>query len=214
MCAERLCPSGSRGHHIRGLTSIWLGLLVGCSGPNEQPRTTSHAGPINDALTLRASYVAARQAEGILDERYWLRRTPDVESTSLLAENPTMKLVSELRSDGVRVATSEGPWNATLILERYGCNEAAEPILRNGSGPLVEEAHRAAYVRWTAHERLREWYANGPLGLEQGFTLERSPCTSGGAAIVIEIGVQGLGAALGAGAAGIELRDGTGAAGL
>src|SRR5258708_36986649 len=106
MCAERLCPSGSRGHHIRGLTSILLGLLVGCGGPNEQPRTSSHAGPINDALTLRASYVAARQADGILDERYWMRRTPDAESPSLLWENPTMKLVSQLRSERAPVSAS------------------------------------------------------------------------------------------------------------
>jgi uncharacterized protein (DUF2345 family) len=41
------------------------------------------------------------------------------------------------------------------------------------------------------HGGLRAWYLNGPLGLEQGFTLKARPCAPGAGGVVIELGRGG-----------------------
>jgi hypothetical protein len=39
-----------------------------------------------------------------------------------------------------------------------------------------------------ARGSVREWYVNGPLGLEQGFTLERAPSCEGTKVVLLEVG--------------------------
>ena len=39
-----------------------------------------------------------------------------------------------------------------------------------------------------ARQDVREWYVNGPLGLEQGFTVERAPPCEGTKVVTIEVG--------------------------
>jgi hypothetical protein len=48
-------------------------------------------------------------------------------------------------------------------------------------------ANRVTYVR----RGLTEWYANGPLGIEQGFTVERPSATPAGARLQLRLAVSG-----------------------
>jgi hypothetical protein len=57
-----------------------------------------------------------------------------------------------------------------------------------GVAPVVVGGNRVRYVRGG----LVEWYANGPLGLEQGFVLGRRPAGSG--VLMLRVGVVGGGA--------------------
>jgi FG-GAP repeat len=64
-------------------------------------------------------------------------------------------------------------------------------------------ANRITYVR----RGLTEWYANGPLGIEQGFTVERPSATPAGARLQLRLAVSGdERAALAEHGAGVVLR--------
>ena len=79
--------------------------------------------------------------------------------------------------------------------------------LRNAGGSAPHaDANRVEYRR----EGLTEWYVNGPLGLEQGFTLERAPGHAKGQPLTLAFGLSGnLEASVDAGRRSLTLsRDG------
>ena len=86
------------------------------------------------------------------------------------ATNPAQGYEAELTASGFTVAAGEMRWG--LALESWGCGagvEAMAPAVPEASANRVE-VRRGALV---------EWYANGPLGLQQGFTLEAAPAGCG-----------------------------------
>ena len=88
------------------------------------------------------------------------------EGGGLSAANPAQGYEAELTASGFTVAAGEVRWG--LALESWGCGagvEAVAPAVPEASANRVE-VRRGALV---------EWYANGPLGLQQGFTLEAAP---------------------------------------
>ena len=60
-----------------------------------------------------------------------------------------------------------------MALASYGYASALEPV---GSVVPRASANRVSY----AHGALTEWYANGPLGIEQGFDVAARPSTAAG----------------------------------
>jgi hypothetical protein len=71
-------------------------------------------------------------------------------------------------------------FSATGVSVRSGRDSLSMHLSAMGYGaslqPVGASAPRAAGNRVTySHPGLEEWYANGPLGLEQGFTLARAP---------------------------------------
>ena len=72
---------------------------------------------------------------------------------------------------GATVAS--GATHVSLSLAGFGYASALRPV--GPASPRVS-ANRVAYYRGI----LREWYANGPLGLEQGFDVARSPARGPG----------------------------------
>ncbi|WP_438000312.1 thrombospondin type 3 repeat-containing protein [Sorangium sp. So ce185] len=83
-------------------------------------------------------------------------------------------------------------WSFSLATARYGCAGALRPV---GSVEPTGEKNRVEYRRDGATGvGLVEWYVNGPLGLEQGFTLPAAPDCGNGARpeeVVIELSVAG-----------------------
>jgi len=87
------------------------------------------------------------------------------------AENPKHVLTAELTRQGVKVLTAGAYWG--LAWSGYGHGE----VLEMGSPATPEaEANRVVYRRGA----LTEWYVNGPLGFEQGFTIESPAATRAG----------------------------------
>jgi len=94
---------------------------------------------------------------------------------ALEAENAQQKLTADFTSTGVAFhtsnATSHEIWK--LALRGYGRGGNVQPV--NEAAPQTS-ANRVEYARGP----LTEWYVNGPLGVEQGFTLKERPSVTDG----------------------------------
>jgi hypothetical protein len=82
---------------------------------------------------------------------------------SFAAANPAQRLTATFGPSGVEIRAA----GITLAMRLLGAGPGTTVATRN---PDVH-ANRAAYP----HPGVREWYANGPLGIEQGFTLQAPP---------------------------------------
>ena len=61
-------------------------------------------------------------------------------------------------------------WTLGLQLTEYGYDDATVPV---SAAEMTVADNRIEYVR--NEHALTEWYVNGPLGLEQGFTIDAPP---------------------------------------
>jgi hypothetical protein len=77
-------------------------------------------------------------------------------------ENRKHGLVTDFAASGIRVRVGTATWR--LALRGYGYGDELQPV--KAVAPQAA-ANRVEYPRGA----LTEWYLNGPLGLEQGFTL-------------------------------------------
>ena len=96
------------------------------------------------------------------DSRYAARAVGD----GFRAENPQQALAAEFTPQGIEVRTGMARWG--LALRGYGYGDALQAA--NPAAPQAS-ANRVEYRRGA----LTEWYVNGPLGMEQGFTLAERP---------------------------------------
>ncbi len=95
-------------------------------------------------------------------------------------ENPKHALAVDFTSEGIQVRTGAARWG--LALSGYG--EALGAV--TAVAPYAT-ANRVEYRRGA----LTEWYVNGPLGLEQGFTLEAPPSARNGEALTFALALSG-----------------------
>ncbi len=89
----------------------------------------------------------------------------------LRAANPAQHLHTRFSRRGVMVAS--GAAQLGMALSAFGHGSTLRPV-----GPAVPRAS-ANRVRY-AHGALTEWYANGPLGIEQGFDVAARPGSAAG----------------------------------
>jgi hypothetical protein len=91
--------------------------------------------------------------------------------TGLEAVNPAQRLRAGFSRAGVTVASGRARFGMTL--SGYGHGSALEPI---ASAPPHAGSNRVSYSRGA----LKEWYANGPLGIEQGYDVASRPAGGAG----------------------------------
>jgi hypothetical protein len=96
------------------------------------------------------------------------RDEPAYRISALRAVNPAQHLSAGFSRRGVTVAL--GGARLGMTLSAYGYASALEQV---GSVTPRENANRVSYAY--AGAGLTAWYANGPLGLEQGFMVTRAP---------------------------------------
>ncbi|WP_437935358.1 DNRLRE domain-containing protein [Sorangium sp. So ce341] len=166
---------------------------------------------------LRAAYIAAVQSSA--PESYRVVEAPSAgKAPGLRAPNPAHRLTADFSASGVRIAPEEGEgrWSFSMAPARYGCAgdlRAVASAAPRAANNRVELRRQGA----SPGEELVEWYVNGPLGLEQGFTVAAAPpCRAqGDRDLVIELALGGdLRAAPLAGGEGVALRDAAGAVAL
>jgi hypothetical protein len=87
-------------------------------------------------------------------------------STGYLARSPAQHLRMRFSSSGVQIGS--GKLWLGLGLRGIGYGSSIQPL--KAVRPSAQ-ANRVSYAR----QGLLEWYRNGPLGLEQGFTIPRTP---------------------------------------
>jgi hypothetical protein len=134
------------------------------------------------------------------DSRYQVH--PAKRDGGFRAENPQQGLKAEFTRQGIEVRSGTAQWG--LALRGYGYGDALRAV--TAASPQAS-ANRVQYRRGA----LTEWYVNGPIGLEQGFTLAERPGRSKGEPLTIAIGLSiGLTASLDAEGKGVTLASGEG----
>ncbi|MFO0755338.1 MAG: hypothetical protein U0359_02530 [Byssovorax sp.] len=84
---------------------------------------------------------------------------------------------------GLRLApSSHGRWALSLSPGALGCE--GRDALRPDRGTVEIAGDRVTIARGD----LREWYVNGPRGLEQGFSLSRAPACAGIKVLALDVG--------------------------
>src|SRR3984893_4299483 len=89
-----------------------------------------------------------------------------------------------LHFDRSGVSLSSGPGHVRLSLRAVGYGASLRSL--GEVAPRVK-ANRVIYAR----AGLSEWYANGPLGLEQGFTIPRAPSAHPAGALALSMALSG-----------------------
>ena len=106
--------------------------------------------------------LAISRALGVDDRAYWARST----AAGAVARSHAQDLTASFDSGGATVRAPGGRLGLSLREISAGDMRLRAPAAR----PTVEGS-RVSYRRGT----VSEWYANGPLGLEQGFRVTRAP---------------------------------------
>ena len=109
---------------------------------------------------------------------YWV----STDEGGFRAANPAQHLSSSFTSSGVSV--SSGATNLGLSLRAVGYGSSLSTL--GQVAPRVK-GNRVFY----AHLGLSEWYANGPLGLEQGFTIPKAPAGYPGGSLTLSLALSG-----------------------
>ncbi len=138
-----------------------------------------------DTAELRAAYVASRQREGAHDADFHLRNRPDGRYE---APNPRHRFVAELGAGGVRLSSTEGGFELGLTTNGVVCGDG---VLDLTLGDASVSLNRIALSGSAGGAKLGEWYVNGPLGLQQGWDVQRPPCEAAKSELVLQIAVTG-----------------------
>ncbi|MBI4322451.1 MAG: FG-GAP repeat protein [Chloroflexi bacterium] len=123
----------------------------------------------------------------------------------LWAANPKHGVMASFTSDGVYVSTGAERWGMALSAYGYG------DLLAQVDAAIPQaNANRVEYERGP----IREWYVNGPLGLEQGFNLDSPPGERGDDPLTLKIALSGDLAAVREPGGGLILKRADGTAAL
>ncbi len=98
------------------------------------------------------------------------------------ATNPHQNLAARFAPGGVEVRHGGSRWAMTLLGWGYG-----DAIAKLDAATPQASSNRVEY----RHDSLTEWYVNGPIGIEQGFTLNQAPGKSNGRPLTIALTLSG-----------------------
>jgi hypothetical protein len=164
------------------IVSLVAAAVLGMASPPSwrsvrRPRDLSGAG--NDLARLPARTCAAiSRVIGSEQHAYWVRHSRG----AWIVANPAQRLTVSFARHGVRVSSGD-QWIGLGVM-RIGRGASLRALRL--AGPRIQQ-NRVSYSAASASE----WYANGPLGLEQGFTISRRPVGSSSAPLVVAVSVSG-----------------------
>jgi hypothetical protein len=168
---------------VAGLLFVLLGVLVRGLTAERSASPVALTRVARASSSRLSSLPATAQAPvsaalGSADPRYLVSRS----SGELQALNPQQRL--RLRFERSGVLLSSGAASMTLSLAAVGYGSSAQ-----AAGDILSHVHanRVAY----AGAGLSEWYANGPLGLEQGFTIAAAPARRSSGPLTLAMSLSG-----------------------
>jgi hypothetical protein len=141
-------------------------LVVGGGAPK-----AARAAATSVSRVPTAARAPISDAAGAGDRSFWVR--------DLSAVNRSQHLSFSFTRAGV--AIRKGSRFARLSLAAFGRAGQLSPV--SPAAPVTDE-NRVTYDRGAIHE----WYANGPLGLEQGFELSQAPAGTGPLVLSLALG--------------------------
>jgi hypothetical protein len=170
-------------HAVRraGLAALAVMLLAAIGAMTV--RSHGSAAPAQRASAASARLPLAAQALvsralGRDDASYWAQRS----AGGLQAVNRAQRLRAQFDRGSVLVGS--GGVSLGLSLRAYGYGAALQPL---SAVTARAAANQVVYV----HAGVSEWYANGPLGLEQGFTVPAAPAGRHAGPLTLELGLSG-----------------------
>jgi FG-GAP repeat/IPT/TIG domain len=147
---------------------------LGQAGSSASSATAVGAGAGGTAAIPAAARAEVSAALGAAQPAF---RVHAASGGTLGASNATQGIGASFAATGVTV--SKGALNLHLSLRSVGVGaDGRGQAAQSPTAKPTAYANRATYARGT----LSEWYANGPAGLEQGFTLMRAPAARPGSA--------------------------------
>jgi hypothetical protein len=164
------------------------------TGPSIPVAAPATAPELDQKASIHAAYLSARMKEAASDARYAI--TPS-KLAPLAARSWSKGFEGRFDERGVALSPSDGTdWQGRMDVVRFGCGEKLEAVT-GGAAPVrdAKDANRLSYSRHAGREMFTESWVNGEPGMEQGFTVARSPCAERGGAsseLTIEIAVEGL----------------------
>jgi hypothetical protein len=184
--------------------------LASPSSSSAKSSTAKSANGLSSLPTAAQGPISA--ALGKDDSGYWVRPSSGGPGAKgFREENARQALVTEFTKQGVEVRGHNLRWG--IETRAYGYGNTLHPV--KAVAPQAN-ANRIEYRRDGVNDDgLTEWYENGPLGLEQGFTLARRPEKVPGKEpgkendqpLTLELGLRGdLVAALEQGGKALELK--------
>jgi hypothetical protein len=135
----------------------------------------SHQGLLGLPLTARGPVSAALGSD---NPAYRVRAS----GSGFISSSPAQHLSASFTRSGVSVVS--GTTHLGLSLRAVGYGSSLTPL-----ASVLPQAH-ANRVTYT-HRSLSEWYVNGPLGLEQGFTLTRAPRQHATGPLILSLALTG-----------------------
>jgi hypothetical protein len=173
------------------MVAILALLLTLCSSASAFGQAGST--PMASLPATAQSIISAAVARGNSD--YYVRSA----GSSFVAENPAQKIRAHFSSSGIEVRSSGTVWKVALT--GYGYGDALGTLPKAVPSASL---NRVEYRRG----RVMEWYMNGPIGLEQGFTIEEPPQGANGHLLTVALALAGdLKAAVDRDKSGIQLSD-------
>jgi hypothetical protein len=176
---RRLAKRGGRAH-VFYLIALSTGLSLLLATPFAPFSGRRHTGPPAPGLSslptgLQAAASAALGAASTVYAASPVR-------AGFAAVNPAQRLRLRFGADGVQVHAGHATMG--LALDAIGQGDSLRAV--TGVAPR-SHANRVTY----RHPGFTEWFANGPLGLEQGFSIQRAPSRVGGEPLTLVMGLSG-----------------------
>jgi len=156
-------------------TGTFLLARPGSSSPVTLHRVAPGKSLAAMGTSLQAAYSAAAGRE---NPAYAVRQS----AGALAAANPAQGLHARFAPSWVSVSAGAG--RVAMQLRGIGYGSSLQPL--TGSVPSAS-GNRVSYSR----PGLQDWYANGPLGIEQGFTVAHAPVARPAAPLTLAIGLSG-----------------------
>ncbi len=185
LCGRRETLGGrlarhDRRAHVAYLSALSLGLallLAGLLAPSSAHRQAGRPSPALARLPTGLQAVASG-AIGAASRAYAARPA----RAGFVAGNPGQGLRLRFTPHGVEVHSARA--TIGLTLEAIGEGTSLEAV---GAVAPSSRANRVTY----RHPGFTEWFANGPLGLEQGFSIQRARSGRGGGPLTLMMGLSG-----------------------
>jgi hypothetical protein len=162
---------------LLGTLAIGLGAFISLA-PTKRASTAArapHAATLSAAARLAVSRGLGAELPGYRPVR---------SSTGYLAHNAGQGLIASFSDRGARIAVRDGA-HASIALHAIGFGGVLHSAAALAK-PLVR-GNRVEYSRGGA----TEWFANGPSGVEQGFTIPARPLGTGSGALTLSLGLSG-----------------------
>src|ERR1700722_10147039 len=134
-------------------------------------------------LPAQAELAVSRGLGGDL-QGFWATAT----AAGYVAHNASQRLVASFDRRGATIALTGTPHGGSarvaLALRSVGYGTSLQTL---GAARLSVHENRVSYA-WGS---LREWYANGPVGIEQGFDVARPPTAHPAGSLTLSLGSSG-----------------------